>query len=697
MTDALHTQRAADAARRGALHPLWANVTRAAFRVRDRGGIESVALLLPIVLAGLTNARGPVLWLLAAAYLIASVLIAVRAPGRSAPTAARWTAARLLLSIAMVAAAQLLTGSTGILSAVYLPIIAIAAFAGSRFVLLAVGASIAAQFLVDAIERGSVVEAADRILGFAGAAVLVAFGTRREVARMQRARDRLRRAVMTDRRRARQIAGVEAIGRILAQRGPTQQAVDDVVERIRAEFGYEYVSLYLGDEAHLVLGAQRGYAELVESFDGERGIVGRVMRTRRPALVADVRADPDYWALNPDVTSEICVPLLSQNEFLGIVNVEATRHALDATDLRVMTAVADRISAALIIGRERQRLSERADLFRHLHEFSEAVNGTLQPDELFGAIVRSVSNVIPADVAALHVHDRESGRYLLRAVEGSDAGTLGAEARPGDGMAGRAIRDRTMIIDDAVPGPQRRTLDTGFMPTEPARPMLGASIPLIRDRAVLGALTLLRADRSHRFTDLERDALAMVAEQAALAVTNVFLHAEVAELAMRDPLTGLFNRRYLDPALEQLFARRARMDLPERPSLAAIMFDLDHFSELNNRHGHQVGDEVLRAFGAILRARMRASDLVARYGGEEFVAILFRATLDDATRVADEIREQLAATPILGSSGEQLSATVSAGCAAIGPEHDSPEELLRAADVALYMAKRAGRDRVCAA
>jgi diguanylate cyclase (GGDEF)-like protein len=127
------------------------------------------------------------------------------------------------------------------------------------------------------------------------------------------------------------------------------------------------------------------------------------------------------------------------------------------------------------------------------------------------------------------------------------------------------------------------------------------------------------------------------------------------------------------------------------------MFDLDHFSELNNRHGHQVGDEVLRAFGSILRSRMRSSDLVARFGGEEFVAILFRATLDDATRIADEIREQLAATPILGSAGEELSATVSAGCAAIGPEHDSPEELLRAADVALYMAKRAGRDRVCAA
>ncbi len=94
---------------------------------------------------------------------------------------------------------------------------------------------------------------------------------------------------------------------------------------------------------------------------------------------------------------------------------------------------------------------------------------------------------------------------------------------------------------------------------------------------------------------------------------------------------------------------------------------------------------------------MRSTDLVARFGGEEFAAILFRATLDDAVRIADEVRAQLAATPIVGVSGEELSATVSAGCAALQPQQESGAELLRAADVALYMAKRAGRDRVCAA
>lgn len=693
MTEIARTDHAPGVAATGVPESLRETLARTAMTLRDGGVPESAALLLPIVLVGATHAEGPALWLIAIAYLVAGAMIAIEMPSRRSRVsrAMGWAAARVLLSVAMVAAGQVLTGSTGLLSVTYLPIIALSAFAGPRLLVLAVGASIGAHFTAELFDRGLLIEALERVAGFIGAAVLVAYGTHREVERMRRARRRLRLAVRVDRRRARQIAGVEAIGRILAGRGPVPEALDEVVGRIAGQFGYRYVSLYLGDDRLVRLGAQRGYSELVESFGGDRGIVGRVMRTRRPVFVADVTRDRDYWGLNPDVSSEICVPLLAEDEFLGFVNVEATTTPLDSTDLRIMITIADRLAAALIIGRERQRLAERADLFRSLHGFSEAVNGTLQPEELYRAIVRSVSTVVAADVAALHVIDRDSGRHLLAAVEGGDLATLIADARPGEGMAGRAIRERSMIVDEL------RSVGPASADELPQALMLAASVPIVRDGAVLGALTLTRADRDRHFTDLERDVLSMLAEQSAVAITNVLLHAEVNELAMRDPLTGLFNRRYLDPALEQLFARRSRMAVDERVPLAAVMFDLDHFSELNNRHGHQIGDEVLRAFGAILRARMRTTDLVARFGGEEFAAVLFRATLDDAIRIADEVRLQLAETPIVGVSGEELSATVSAGCAALAPEQESSDDLLRAADVALYMAKRAGRDRVCAA
>ncbi len=701
MTNAVQTDGAARPASPRAAAPRRQLVARAGAVVRDRAFFESAALLLPVFLVAVPAARGWGLFAVAGAYLALNFALVWTTASRAAARARglRWTAARIALGVGLIAAAQHITGSTGLLSALYLPIVALSAFGGPVVLGFAVVAAMGAHFGIEAIDRASLGDAAQRALGFAAIILIVAMATRREVLRMELARARMRRAVRADRRRARQIAGVQAIGHILASRGPTEQALDELVGRISAEFGYPYVSIYLGDDSRVKLGAQRGYPHLAPSFDSATGVVGRVMRTHRPALVPSVAADSEYIAVAPEVTSEICVPLLADGEFIGFVNVEARAASpLDTTDLRLMVAVADRLAAALIIGRDSQALAERVDLFRHLNEFSEAVNGTLESGELYAAVVRSVSGVVHAEVTTLHVLDRDANRYLLGAAEGADRSSVPHEAKPGDGLAGRALRERTMVIDDAVPRPRVERLGGSFLVDDrPDQTMLGAALPLIRDGGVVGVLTLMRAAGSDRFSEPELDALRMLGEQAALAIANTFLHAELRELAMRDPLTGLFNRRYLDPALDQLIAQRARVPATERFPVAAVMFDLDHFSDLNNLHGHHVGDEVLRTFGGILRARMRASDLVARWGGEEFVAILFRATLEDAMRIADGVRRELAAAEITGSDGKPLVATVSAGCAAIGPDTESAEELLRAADVALYMAKRGGRDRVSAA
>jgi diguanylate cyclase (GGDEF)-like protein len=701
MTNAVQTGSTLRPGATRAVAPLRTWVARATAVVRHRAVFESAALVLPVFLVGINRQTDWRLWAAAALFMAISIAMAWRDTSRSASRVARlpWYAARITLSVTFVAAAQLLTSSTGLLAVLYLPIVALSAFGGPVLLGIAVVGSMGLHFGVETIDRAAYADAGQRALGFGAAVLLVAVATRREVRVMESARRRLRRAVAADRRRARQIGGVEAIGHILATRGPSTEALEELVTRISREFGYPYVSIYLGTSELVTLGAQRGYTDLAQTFEPTSGVVGRVMRTHRPSLVTDIGTDPDYLRVNPEVTSEICVPLLADGEFLGFINVEARKASpLDTTDLRLMVAVADRLAAALIIGRDRQRLAERVDLFRRLNDFSESVNGTLEPDELFAAVARAVSSVIQAEITTLHVLDRDSARYTLRAVHGAAGLEIEVEAKPGQGMAGRAIRDRTMIIDEAAPRPPRARVGSDFLPDDAAgAPMLAAAIPLVRDGAVIGALTLMRGDGPSRFNEHELDALRMLGEQAVLAITNTFLHAELREAAMRDPLTGLFNRRYFDPALEQLVAMRARMPENERVPLAAIMFDLDHFSELNNRHGHHVGDQVLRAFGEILRGRMRASDLVARWGGEEFVAILYRATLEDAMRIADTIRQQLAAVAVPGAEGEKLAPTVSAGCAAMGDDAESAEELMRAADVALYMAKRAGRDRVCAA
>ena len=152
-----------------------------------------------------------------------------------------------------------------------------------------------------------------------------------------------------------------------------------------------------------------------------------------------------------------------------------------------------------------------------------------------------------------------------------------------------------------------------------------------------------------------------------------------------------------DEALRRIVAGWRRLSPDEHRPVAAIMFDLDHFGLFNKEYGHAAGDAVLRAFAGILLTRFRASDVVARFGGEEFVAILEGSTLEDTLRVAEEVRHSLEHRTIIGPAGEELHATVSAGCATVDDAEPTREALIRAADVGLFVAKRAGRNQVAAA
>jgi diguanylate cyclase (GGDEF)-like protein len=166
-----------------------------------------------------------------------------------------------------------------------------------------------------------------------------------------------------------------------------------------------------------------------------------------------------------------------------------------------------------------------------------------------------------------------------------------------------------------------------------------------------------------------------------LALNQVRIARYHQREAETDALTGLFNRR-------ALFERSLRL----RGSVAVVVFDIDHFKQVNDRHGHQVGDTVLQTFASLLAANVRDGDLAARLGGEEFVIILPDTTTDDAAQIAERIRQNFAAQQFISSSGN-FAVTVSAGIA--GGDSDADIiALLRQADTALYDAKRSGRNRV---
>ena len=174
----------------------------------------------------------------------------------------------------------------------------------------------------------------------------------------------------------------------------------------------------------------------------------------------------------------------------------------------------------------------------------------------------------------------------------------------------------------------------------------------------LAGVTIVVALGTRRIVRALEGALAI---SAALAATNASLHAEVAELAIRDPLTGLYNRRHFDAALDRVLAVHRRERLGGGRPLSAIMFDLDRFGLFNKEHGHQVGDIVLKDFADVLASRFRASDLLARIGGEEFIVVLDDADRAAAVSAADEVRALLAERSVLAEDGTELRVTVSAG------------------------------------
>lgn len=163
------------------------------------------------------------------------------------------------------------------------------------------------------------------------------------------------------------------------------------------------------------------------------------------------------------------------------------------------------------------------------------------------------------------------------------------------------------------------------------------------------------------------------------------------EMAVTDPLTGLYNRRYMESQTAALVEHA----INRGKALSILALDVDHFKAVNDEHGHAVGDRVLQELASRLKQAIRNIDMVCRIGGEEFVIVLPNTSADVATKIADRMRRSVSGTPFnVGSSAGPLTVTVSIGVAAVESASDTMENIMKRADEALYSAKRAGRNRV---
>jgi diguanylate cyclase (GGDEF)-like protein len=321
-----------------------------------------------------------------------------------------------------------------------------------------------------------------------------------------------------------------------------------------------------------------------------------------------------------------------------------------------------------------------------LSEMSHLLQACATAEEAYAVITRTGQHLFPGTMGALFVYS--ASRNDLEALASWGELALNPNERvfaPEECWALR--RGRVYRNENAHTG-----LSCRHVPS----PLLGKylCVPMIAQGEVLGVMHLrpdrLTAESTDNATSLNEQLVVTLAEHVALAVINLKLRETLHNQSIRDPLTGLFNRRYMEETLEREIRRAER----SQSQLGVVMLDLDHFKHLNDTYGHDAGDLLLREIGAFLNTRLRVSDIACRYGGEEFTLILPEMPLNVGLPRLEELRLGIKQLNVR-HHGESLgSITVSVGVAMF-PEHGATgEAVLHAADLALYRAKTEGRDRV---
>ncbi len=223
-----------------------------------------------------------------------------------------------------------------------------------------------------------------------------------------------------------------------------------------------------------------------------------------------------------------------------------------------------------------------------------------------------------------------------------------------------------------------------------------AMIPLSRRGKLLGSINLC-SNNALRFTrDHASDFLAHFGVIATFCIENTINRARLLRSGFTDVLTGWNNRRYLTVRLAEELARARR----DQTRLVCLMLDVDHFKHINDTWGHAAGDAVLRELAQRIESQVRASDVAARYGGEEFIVLLPNTNVDAGQCLAERIRAEISNRPFELPGGDPVTITASIGIAEVAPAHADKDlktlgdSLIARADVALYAAKSAGRDRV---
>lgn len=322
-------------------------------------------------------------------------------------------------------------------------------------------------------------------------------------------------------------------------------------------------------------------------------------------------------------------------------------------------------------------LKSQVEILTAMREVSRLTAEEAELDRLGRAVFQILADLMGAEEITLFLRDRETGIFVphLHRVGEAVLSAGDITARTHGELVARGKALAPVFLREAE------------------GQMLYFTVPLIAEGEPLGALRLgfAHEDPGEAIQELEQKEYVVkdLAKHIALAVKAPILRAR----ALTDGLTGLFTKRHFEERLAHDVDEADRYGTP----LSLVMVDIDHFKRINDTHGHQAGDAVLRRVGQILRESIRDTDSAYRYGGEEMAVLLPGSDVEKAEKAAERIRKKIEKEPFRISAGETLKVTASLGVSTHGSTLEGPADVVRAADTALYEAKHGGRNRTCVA
>jgi diguanylate cyclase (GGDEF)-like protein len=411
------------------------------------------------------------------------------------------------------------------------------------------------------------------------------------------------------------------------------------------------------------------------------GITGAAAAKKQPVYAPDVSKDQRYVCAAQSTRSELAIPLMVRDEVVGVLDCQSDRlNHFDHETIDLLTLFSTQASIAIQNARLYSLERQRARQLQAINTIAQQSTASMDLEDLLPRVCSVIQQAFSVSHVSLFM--REEGEVVLRAHAGSltpcmpDGGRLPVDREPWSRVLSSG---GTFVEKDLSSAPECLRLF--------AEASSRMSIPLVSFGQMLGVLTLYSSQRN-AFRESELQPLEAVADICASAIQNAHYVERIRQLSYLDGLTGIFNRRFFEMRIVEEMERARRGET----GMGVVMVDIDQFKKLNDEFGHLLGDEVLRQVSSLFHQNLRKIDVVCRYGGEEFAILLTQTSATHALSVAEKLRKMVEEWQF---PGVPRTVTISAGVAAFPDHGASRDELIRAADNALYAAKQAGRNRVC--